>query len=179
GFRTRRPGHFTADLTWHGPVGDALAHETRTVAAESIDDSIWRMQFGFALENARSQPLEHGSPASNGRSGGGYGVFFWRLTPCLNIDVCTRADRSEDAVHGTNAPWLAWTAEAADGAFTLVLAQNTDPWFVRAKGYPGIGAALAWEEPVTITPGETLRRQITAVIADGRRSEEHTADLIS
>ena len=179
GFRTRGPGHFAADLTWLGPVGDALARETRTVAAESIDDSIWRMHFGFAITNEGSLPLELGSPGSNGRSGGGYGGFFWRLPPCRNIDVRTRADRSEDAVHGTKAQWLAWTAEAADGAFTLVLAQNTDPWFVRAKGYPGIGAALAWEEPVTITPGETLRRQITAVIADGRLSDGQIADLIS
>ncbi len=179
GFRTRGPGHFTAELTWLGPGGNALAREVRTVAAEGLNDSAWRMQFGFALVNARSHPLELGSPGSNGRPGGGYGGFFWRFPPCTNIDVRTRTDRSEEAVHGTKAPWLAWTADTEKGPFTVVLAQNTDPWFVRARGYPGIGAALAWEDPVTIAPGETLRRQITAVIADGRLSDGQIADLIS
>lgn len=179
GFRAQGAQHFTAELTWLGPGGDALVSEARTVAAEAINDVAWRLQFTFTLENEGATPLELGSPGSNGRAGGGYGGFFWRLPPCTNIDVRTDVDRSEAAVHGTRAPWLAWTADTAEGAFTLVLVQETDPWFVRAEGYPGIGAALAWEEPLTIAPGETLRRNISAVIADGPLRDGQIAAVIN
>jgi hypothetical protein len=87
------------------------------------------------------------------------------------------------------APWLAWsgtfdaagfdggTADAgladgggADRSATLVFVageHSTDPWFVRADGYPGVGQSLAWDTPVIAEPGSAVRRRVTVFIADG------------
>lgn len=175
----REPQALSAELVWRGPAGQVLAEETRTMRAHLLTPSAWVLELTFAVQGLLPGPLTLGSPGSNGRPGGGYGGFFWRLPPCTDIDVRTEAARTEEAVHGTRAPWLAWSAQTPDGPFTIVLAQEADPWFVRAAGYPGIGAALAWDTPVTLAPGETLHRSVRAIVADGRLADEQIGDLLT
>ena len=52
-----------------------------------------------------------------------------------------------------------------------------EPWFVRVRSYPGLGSALAWDQPVVIAPGAALRRRFTVAIADGRSSEDEARAL--
>ena len=66
----------------------------------------------------------------------------------------------------TLAPWLAWSADftagpGVSGPATVVLAglgsaAAGEPWFVRAREYPAIGSALAWERPVVLEPGGVI-----------------------
>ncbi len=169
----REDGRLVERLAWRGHDGTVLLRETRTIAWTATGGA-WRLELAFTLHNDDAEDdVTLGSPGSNGRPGGGYGGFFWRMPPSTEVEVRTPDARGEDAVHGTVAPWLAWSAGTAAGAFTVALApadERTarDPWFVRVASYPGMGSALAWEEPVTIVPGSTTTRAFRAVVADGR-----------
>ena len=190
----------TESLSWNGPDGAPLLTEQRTWTWTGVGPSLWRLTLDFDLSPARNQPVSLGSPGSNGRVGGGYGGFFWRLPACSEAKVWTPAGTGEAEVHGSVTPWLAWsgsfTAEPADGgsdpgsvadvgtvpgAATLVFvaaADSTDPWFVRVDGYPGVGQSLAWNKPVIARPGAPVHRTVSVYIADGILSTEDIQTLI-
>ena len=99
----------------------------------------------------------------------------------------TAQARGEEEVHGSVAPWVAWSADfeagpGVSGPATIIIAapdaaEAGEPWFVRVRGYPGLGSALAWDQPVLIAPGAALRRRFTVAIADGRLSEDEARAL--
>ncbi|MDQ5862890.1 MAG: PmoA family protein, partial [Actinomycetota bacterium] len=184
-------GELAETLSWNGPDGAPILTEQRTWTWAAVGPSAWRLTLDFALSPAGNQPVSLGSPGSNGRAGGGYGGFFWRLPECSGASVWTSSGAGESAVHGSVTPWLAWsggfTAGTFDGgtdhssavgigtvpdggAATLVFvasADSTDPWFVRVDGYAGVGQSLAWDAPVITEPGAPVRRSVTVFIADG------------
>ncbi|MBP2412355.1 putative dehydrogenase [Arthrobacter stackebrandtii] len=165
----------TERLAWFGPDGAELLQEERSWSWEQADGGAWTLRLSFTLAPAGSEPVSLGSPGSNGREAGGYGGFFWRLPEAANINVRTPLASGEDAVHGSTAPWLAWSADFAGRPATLVFTappEANDPWFVRASGYPGVGSSLAWDAPVVLAPGESLTRSLTVTIADGLATDE-------
>lgn len=176
GWTERRPGRLAHELAWIAPDHRCLLAERRTIAAEEVPGATDRFALTVrsTLHNVSGRPLRLGSPGSNGREGGGYGGFFWRL-PEVTGTVTIRTERAsgEEAVHGTVAPWLEWIHDdAGGGAFTLVAAPGDaltadDPWFVRLADYPGFGSALAWDRPVLLAPGATTTRSVVTLVADG------------
>ena len=94
------------------------------------------------------------------------------------MDVFTPTAQGEEAVHGTVAPWVAWSADfgagpGISGPATVVVASSdaaghAAPWFVRVSGYPGLGSALAWDRPLTLNPGQSFERRFDIWVADGR-----------
>ncbi len=136
----------------------------------------WVMDIGLTLRNATDAPLPLGSPATNGRPGAGYGGLFWRLPPVVDVRVFTAAAEGEQAVHGSVAPWMAFSA-GGPHPFTVVLAgldeaTRHDAWFVRIEDYPGLGSQLAAHEPVLLEPGASTTRSFRALVADGRPDPE-------
>ncbi|MHA7300788.1 DUF6807 family protein [Pseudarthrobacter sp. MDT1-22] len=189
-------GELTENLAWNGPDGAPILTEQRTWTWAAVGPSAWRLTLDFALSPSGNQPVSLGSPGSNGRVGGGYGGFFWRLPECSGASVWTPAGVGESAVHGSVTPWLAWsggftggtldggtrTGAVRDGAATLVFvaaAGSTDPWFVRVDGYAGVGQSLAWDAPVIAEPGTPVRRSVTVFIADGILGSEDIETLIN
>ncbi|WP_214403969.1 PmoA family protein [Pseudonocardia lacus] len=174
GFDARDDGGFVERLRWVGAEGGVPLRERRTVCARSPADpgvDGWELELVTELTNATDRPVRLGSPATNGRTGAGYGGLFWRLPPATEPRVRAGDAVGEAAVHGLVAPWLAWTEHGPD-PFTLALvatdaATAADPWFVRVAGYPGIGSQLAAEDPVRVPPGGTVRRGWRALVADG------------
>jgi predicted dehydrogenase len=183
-------------LNWIGPDGKPLLREQRGWRWAAVGNSVWQLTLDFALESATGRPVLLGSPGSNGRPQGGYGGFFWRLPKVSDATIWTPDLRGEDAVHGSVAPWLAWsgTFDAGTGGSlaaggpglghpaTLVFLaspQAPDPWFVRHSGYPGVGLSLAWESPVAVEPGRPVHRTVKVLIADGFRATEDIEQLIS
>ena len=81
--------------------------------------------------------------------------------------------RGEEEVHGSVAPWVAWSADFAagpgvSGPATIIIAapgaaEAGEPWFVRVRELPRIGSALAWDQPVLI-----LRAQCSAAVSRWR-----------
>ena len=149
-----------------------LPKENRTVRARALtaDPRCWWFDFSYRLHNVTTRPLHLGSPATNGRAGGGYGNL---------------AD-GEEAVHGSTAPWLAFTADSGDPAaeYTLVFlapddSRNPDPSFVRVEAYPGVCAALAFVDEVVLAPGNLLFRRQRVLVADGRLTRAGVTRLLS
>jgi hypothetical protein len=176
----RRPDGLVHLLGWFDRHHRCLLAERRTIAAVgSGGGDRWALRFRSELRNVTSRSLDLGSPGSNGRPGGGYGGFFWRLpTSRRGARVWTEDAEGEAEVHGTTAPWLAWSIDGdrAEPSFTLVAAPGNDrathdPWFVRVEGYPGFGSSLAWDEPVTIAPDEREVREIRVLVADGHHDD--------
>jgi hypothetical protein len=62
------------------------------------------------------------------------------------------------------------SAGAGEAAYSLTFSglQDEDRWFVRIAEYPGVGAALAFERPLVIAPGETVSRRYQVLVSDGR-----------
>jgi predicted dehydrogenase len=169
---------FHQELSWQAPDGLELLREHRTVRAGRVDARTWRLDLATELTAVVDASL--GGPGSNGAAGSGYGGFFWRLPACSAVNVFTADRQGEAAVHGAAAPWLAWTGTFPGGAASLVFAapaEAPDPWFVRLSGYPGVGSALAWDRPVILAAGESVRRSFTVWIADGTLSPAEAAVL--
>ncbi|MDQ0674184.1 putative dehydrogenase [Pseudarthrobacter siccitolerans] len=177
-------GRLQETLSWNGPDDAPVLVEERTWTWSGVSSATWRLSLDFALSPAGDQPVSLGSPGSNGRHEGGYGGFFWRLPECGGATVWTPAGAGESEVHGSVTPWLAWAGEfgagtledrtsdggTSGGSATLVFVPaegSTDPWFVRADGYPGVGQSLAWDRPVIAEPGNPVQRGITVFVADG------------
>jgi predicted dehydrogenase len=166
------------ELSWQAPDGVELLRERRTTRASAVDRRTWRLDLATELTAVVDTSL--GGPGSNGAAGSGYGGFFWRLPASTGAEVFTANHWGEAGVHGTASPWLAWTAGFPDGAASLVFgapSEAPDPWFVRLNGYPGVGSALAWDRPVVLAAGESVRRSFTVWIADGILTPAEAAAL--
>jgi predicted dehydrogenase len=175
---TTAPGLLEQKLSWRARDGSEVLRERRSTKATQVDHSTWRFELETELTAVVRASL--GGPGSNGAVGSGYGGFFWRLPPCSDVNVFTSEQSGESLVHGSVAPWLAWTADFADGPASLVFAaplQSKDPWFVRAADYPGVGSALAWERPVDLAAGQAVIRTFTVWISDGRLNAAEAAAL--
>lgn len=165
------------ELHWCTRDGAHLLTEARAVAASALpgSDATWVLDFAFRLTNPGHRRVELGSPATNGRAGAGYGGLFWRLPrPAGPPRVFTAGVEGEERVHGTRAPWVAYTGD--DGSptsrFTVVLAAmdeatRQDPWFVRVDGYPGLCSSLAATTPLVVAAGAGVTRRLRALVADG------------
>ncbi len=148
---------FVATTDWLGPNGTVVLRESTAWAFATASDSAWSFRTTTTL-TAASGPIELGSPGSHGRVGGGYGGFAWRFPAASDVDVRTAEASGEDAVHGSVSDWIAFGARFPDGEATVALASDEKrPWFVRVTDYPGIGSALAWDQPVVLDAGEIRR----------------------
>lgn len=178
---------FDERLTWRDPDGATLLQERRAFAARTLAGAAsgWLLDISFDLHNPSGTDLQLGSPATNGREGGGYGGLFWRLPGAAGpATVFTPTAEGEDAVHGTRAPWVAYSGDDgdADRPFTVVLVARDertmqDAWFVRLSGYPGLCSALATEEPLVVPAGGTQARRLSALVVDGHLGAEQVAGL--
>ena len=143
---------FTQELRWIGHDGSLQLRETRAISWSALDERTWKLTFETAL--SADSHAELNSPGSKGRIGGGYGGFFWRFPACEDVEVFTSAARGEDEVHGSVAPWVAWSADFAagpgvSGPATIVIrapdaSAAGEPWFVRVQQLSGsrVGAGL-------------------------------------
>jgi len=180
-----RADGFTARLEWVGHDGSVELRELRSVNWAAKDEQIWTLAFESTLHAERAVTLN--SPGSKGRPDGGYGGFFWRFPVCDSVEVYTAKARGEADVHGSVAPWVAWSAEffagpGQSGPATVVIgaaeaAAAGEPWFVRAREYAGLGSALAWDRPVSLQPGDALSRRFDIAIADGWLTEVQVSAL--
>lgn len=184
GWLLRGRDGFVEELAWE-QRGRRLLRERRTVAVRELGAHHWALDFTTALTNTTGEVLTIGSPARNGRPGGGCdgrdgcgGIFWFPPAGPYPPEVFSAAARGAAAVHGTTADWIAM----ATGNWTLVFAGATaatraDPWCVRAGTHPGVGPALAWDGRLPLPAGETLTRRVVTAVADGRLDRGEAARL--
>ena len=160
------------ELDWVGVDGATVLRERRRLAWRAFAEVGWVLEVGFRLTPLGPDPVRLGSPGSNGRVGGGYGGFFWRLPKCRELAVRNLTAQGEELVHGSASPWVALTATLDQGPVSLLAAgadqqSAADPWFVRLGEYPGFGSSLAWSAAVTTTQARPVRRSFAVLVADG------------
>ena len=171
-----RADGFSQRLSWRGHDGAIELREHRSVRWAGMSEQAWKLTFESELQAQAGATIN--SPGSKGRTGGGYGGFFWRFPACDDVEVFTTEARGETDVHGSVAPWVAWSADfqagpGQCGPATIVIAAagaagEGEPWFVRVRDYPGIGSSLAWNQPLSLDAGDTITRRFDVLIADGR-----------
>ncbi|MGR0159264.1 DUF6807 family protein [Paenarthrobacter nitroguajacolicus] len=170
----------TLDLNWLAADSSPVLMEQRSLRRIPLDERTWRLDLQTRLTAVVDVSL--GSPGSHGAAGSGYGGFFWRLPVNASPRVFSSTAEGEPFVHGSAAPWLAWTGEFDGGPATLVFGAPTecpDPWFVRCGDYPAVGSALAWDAPVDLAAGESLTRTHSVWISDGTMNAAEIEALVS
>ncbi|MFW0773124.1 DUF6807 family protein [Paenarthrobacter nitroguajacolicus] len=164
---SRDKDHTTLELNWLAADGSLVLTERRSLSRTLLDERTWRLEIQTRLTAVVDVSL--GSPGSHGAAGSGYGGFFWRLPVNRSPRVFSSTAEGEPSVHGSVAPWLAWTGEFDGGPATLVFgapSESADPWFVRCSEYPAVGSALAWDTSVELAAGDSLSRTNTVWISD-------------
>lgn len=169
-------------LHWLDPRTTTLLVERRSVACRSLGPAAWSLGIRTELTNATDRPLVLRSPAAQGRTGAGYGGFFWRGPAVTAATIISPAGTDVQAVHGATTAWLAITGEGASGAWTVLFvpADETtarDRWFVRARDYLGVGSSVTWDRPLVLAPGESITRHMVTVVVDGAVSPATAAEL--
>lgn len=156
------------EVVWRDPDDHVTLHEDRALAWRAVDTG-WELTWSSSFRVPGDAVVRLGGPGSNGRVGAGYGGFTWRFPPCADIAVRTATASGEDAVHGSVAPWVEWSAvfEGVGATIRFEALDHDDPWFVRAAEYPAVGSALAWRTPVLVHPGVPLVRSFRATVSDG------------
>ncbi|WP_144754461.1 DUF6807 family protein [Curtobacterium pusillum] len=155
------------EVVWRRPDRAVALHEDRSTSWRAVAQG-WELTWSSSFRTAGDAVVHLGGPGSNGRVGAGYGGFFWRFPPGADATVRTADVIGEDAVHGSVAPWVEWSAvfDGAPATVRLEALDHRDPWFVRAADYPAIGSALAWDEPTLVRPGIPFVRSFRATITD-------------
>lgn len=156
-------------ILWKDEHETIQLQEDRTLTGVLLAETeAWVLGWESVLHTAGDDEVVLSSSAVKGRTGAGYGGFFWRLPNGRQTRVM-RAGGPATEVHGSSAEWVAVSTHHADEQWTtLLLAQQgePDPWFMRASDYVGLGPSVAWSEPCRIRPGRPLVVGLTAVVAD-------------
>jgi predicted dehydrogenase len=181
-FSRRGADGFVEHLEWLDRTGTAALSEERTITARPTGSpDCWELDFSFTLTNLIGLPLAIRSSATKGRTGAGYGGFFWRApASSTNRRVFSADAAGERDLNGSEAPWVAMSGTAPGSRdWTLIFERlgPVEPWFVRVDEYPGVGVALAWKEPLVLA-GSMTRRVIT-IVADGRLDRAAVTALLT
>jgi len=167
------------DLVWRRPDGSEHLLETRSVSVRSAGDvlvgrdgtaagrggalPVWELEWRSRLVAPDGASI--GSPATNGRSGAGYGGIFWRFPPWRAQVLCADGP-GEARAHGSVSPWLCVACPQESVSVVLVRRGPAAPWFARVAEYLGAGPALAWQDRRELAPGRPLEIGLDAIIVD-------------
>ncbi|MGH3390614.1 MAG: PmoA family protein [Actinomadura sp.] len=170
----------TERLTWHTQAGEHWVDELRTLRVCDVDAAggSWALEFGTTLRNVRGAPLQFGSPTTNGRPMAGYSGLFWRGPRAFTGgEVIAAGGQGGPEMMGRPARWLAYAGhhDEVDRSATLLFFDDPDhgcDWFVRNTPFPAVNPSLAFDEEVTLPPGETLARRYRVVVADSAWDRE-------
>ena len=177
GFADTAPGRIEARLRWCDTAGRTLLAEDRVMAAHPHGEDAWWLEFSYTLTNATNGPVRLGSPGTNGRpDNAGYGGFFWRAAPG-QPRVFTSESTVESDVNGSVTEWVALAGEAYTLVFTGL--GDGDRWFVRAKEFPGVFPAIAFDTVRVLAPGDHLTRHHRVLIADGTWDVDRCAAAVA
>ncbi|MGY0022420.1 DUF6807 domain-containing protein [Streptomyces sp. YJ-C3] len=182
-------------LTWHPHDGALWAEESRRVEVRDVDPAAgsWTLTWTSAVTNRRAEPLRFGSPTTHGRELAGYTGLFWRGPRAFRDGRILTADAEGPEDMGTQAPWLAYSAEhdGADGHATLVFEHALENdhagergahpahWFVRNDPFAAVAPSFAYYDELVLEPGATLTRRYRVVVADGAWEREEIAKYLA
>lgn len=164
-------------LAWHTEAGEHWTDEVREFGVTDVGEDSWALDFTTSLTNVRGEPLEFGSPTTNGRELAGYSGFFWRGPSSFTGGAVYASDgRTGQKLMGQTSPWLAF---AGPTGTMLFLADAATTWFVRSTPFAAVNPSLAFFDVVTLPPGETLRLSYRVVIGTGTWDRERIESYVA
>ncbi|GAA2081862.1 PmoA family protein [Actinomadura alba] len=161
-------------LGWHTQAGEHWVDELRSMTVTDVGDVSWALDFRTRLTNVRAEPLEFGSPTTNGRPQAGYTGLFWRGPRAFTGGAVIAADdQGGPEMMGRPARWLAYTGrhDEVDRSSTLLFVDGPDNkaapthWFVRNEPFPAVNPSFAFHEECVLDPGRTLELRYRIVVA--------------
>jgi hypothetical protein len=177
-------------LQWITQGGATWLEEERHIALGEInpDTGYWRLDLAFHLLNVSGQPLDFGSPTTEGRPLAGYGGLFWRgPRSFLHGQILGANGLEGPAIMGERSPWLAFTGWH-DGnqqqSTLLFLDQPGNPrypnkWFVRNDPYACASCSFMFDEYYTLPPNATLDLAYRVVIINGAWSRQQIEEYVA
>lgn len=168
-------------LLWQSAKKQDLLHETRRIRIDLIHHSegYWCLTWHSQFENVSGQPLELGSPGTQGRAKGGYGSLFWRGPQSFRAGQILlagggRSSDDDESLMGAKAAWLAYINHpSSEHRSSLIFVDQPgnprypNPWFLRAGSTPMVCFALHYEDVYMLDPGEIVTLEYQVIIADG------------
>jgi hypothetical protein len=174
-------------LRWVAQDGREVFAERRSLSVTVLPvRSAWRLDFATDLHNVGGEPIELGSPQTEGRDGAAYSGLFWRGPRSFSGGVVRIPDTTgADDLNNARSPWLAFVGHHdGDGSASTVLfvddgANPTHPtsWFVRSEVYAVVCPAPFSQQVYTLSPDDTLQLRYAVVIADGDLDTAACAEL--
>ncbi|WP_442890538.1 DUF6807 family protein [Congregicoccus parvus] len=168
---------------WHGPQGELLVRETRTLRARILGpldlEPAWCLRWHARLENATARTLRLSHYHAEGLAGSHYTGLFFRgardlIANTADTSTGVIGPRGEDAaaLHGTATTWMAMRCShdgAPEARSTLVFVARRPSratWFVR-PALPATGFVFHHPDAHELAPAETLELDHALVVADG------------
>lgn len=179
----------TETLSWHGHGGELLLTEKRDLGFDVVGPDAspegWMLDIRSELSNATDEAVALETPGQRGRPDGGYGGLFLRLASGLSVDEIL-GDAGGITESGAESDWLVVHARTADGAeVTLGLGhgegwpRDRRRWLFRIEDFPAIGWAFAYDDGVTLQPGESFSLGHRLVVLDGTRSVDEVVAFLA
>lgn len=187
---------FSHSVYWGAANGNkssraAVLSEQRELSF-GLSDGFWSLTLEFELlwqGEPNGEPLNWGSPTTQGREMAGYGGLFWRgPRDFLGGNILMSEGRAGAELMGKKSPWLAYIGchDETDDTSTLVFIDHpSNPryptkWFVRDTT-PMVCPNFAFDEEYSQKADETLFLKYQILIADGawerERIEAEVANL--
>lgn len=165
----------TERLAWITHAGERWVDETRSMRFSLSGPDAWLLDYSSVIANTRGEPLEWGSPTTQGRPDAGYTGLFWRgPRSWTGGEVIAPDGRGGEEMMGRSADWLAITGrhdEIEGGATVLFFAGSSSAdvplvWFVRSQPYACLNPSPAFREEFTIPAGGELRLAHRVAVID-------------
>jgi hypothetical protein len=177
-------------VAWRGRSGERLLSERRTLRAGNVDAErgTWELAAEFVLTNASERDLALSHPAAAGLEGYGYGGLTWRGPRSFEHDsVFFTADRTDEQVHGTHAPWLAFCGAHDEHERSSTIVFVDDPrnprhpgaWAVWTGDLVQVSCAFHFDEEYVIERGGELTLRYRLVIVDGAWRKGDVEDYLA
>ncbi|MGI5238299.1 PmoA family protein [Dactylosporangium sp. CA-139066] len=174
-------------LRWDAQDGREAFTERRSMTVTMLPHrSAWRLDFATELRNRGGDPVEFGSPQTEGREGAAYSGLFWRGPRSFSGGtVRIPGTTGADDLNNARAPWLAFVGRHdGDGSASTILFVD-DPanagyptsWFVRSEVYAVVCPAPFARQVYRLGPDEELRLRYAVIVADGDLPAETCAEL--
>ncbi|PJI84851.1 DUF6807 family protein [Luteimicrobium subarcticum] len=174
--RGEHPGVLRDTVDWEAPDGSRLLTEQRVVDSALLPGGAgWALRWTSDLVAERA--LTVAGPVRARPNAAGYGGLYWRFAPVEESVVASADGEGATACLGSRSPWLSLALRSAGSWTTVVLVQDGDDrWFVRTEPYVAAGPAVAWDGPLGLGAGQTLRVAMTALVLDGLHTPAAVAE---
>ena len=193
-FRNNEKEHFLTQMYWitHAKQIVMLAYQQLILQQVNAEQGWYQFTLKYELHNQTREPLEIGSPTTQGRPKAGYGGLFWRGTRDMTGGKILMSDGrealgDENTLMGERSAWVAFTSphDDVDRASTIILVDHQNnprhptQWFVRAGAFAGLSASFMFDQVYVLEPDSLVKLTYHVIVANGQCSHARIQELVN